>query len=262
MIFSYNMIEIEILEKFKGCYHNWWKVLAIYSIAGTDVKEILWVIPKVFTDYRIIFANEMKTYFNLPKLEICFTRIKSRSYYLIKSFDPHERPEITLNIYTRDLNNDTEILYEKIQLIYAYRRLMCMCSNGDHNIIVRQIRGKINLYSIDTFSEKRGTTIDDKVFHKWFDLLDRMKKRHKFFNPSEKFDENFIPPSRSTLTLATEKLTGIRKPKSLDNEEYEKFHNEIEPLIQNLSKIVNSINKDYVWYISDIYNYLLTNQTP
>lgn len=262
MIFSYNTVEIEILEKVKGGYHNFWKILAIYTLSNTEVQEILWVIPKVFTDYRILFANEMKTYFNLPKLEICFTRKGGRLYYLIKSFNPHENQEMTLNNYTKDFDNDTESLYEKIQIIYAFRRLMCMSSNEDYNIIVRQIRGKILLYSIDTFSEKRGTTIEDRVFHKWFDLLDRIRRRNKALGYSEKVDDNFIPLSRSTLTIATEKLTGIKKPTSLDNEEYDKFHNEVDPLIQNLSSIVNSINKDYVWYVSDIYNYLLTNQTP
>lgn len=260
MIFNYNTIEIEVLEKIKVGTLKVWKIYAKYLLAGIEVSEILWVMPKIFTDYRVIIANEMKGFFKLPKWDICFAKYRSRLYYLIRSFDPSIQPEITLRTYSKGGENDTEILYEKAQIIFAFRRLMCMSNNEDSNILVRKLGSEIRLYSLDSFTERTKPKIPDITFKKWFDLRDRVKKISK--EKGEELCEDFVPASKSTLTEATEKLIGVKRPKSLENEEYERFHNEIEPLLERITSTVNAINKDYCWFISDVYNYILLSNTP
>lgn len=251
MIFHYNTVHCDILEKVKIGNLRWWYIRIEYLLYDKIMYENVWVMPKILSDHRVIIANEMKSFFKLPKWEICFTLVGSKVYYLIKSHNPHTNPEVTLRAYSKGGENDTETLYEKAQITFAFRRMMCMSNNDDANIIVRKIGNTIELYSLDSFTERKPSSIPDVTFRKWFDLGTRFKK-----------SDDFIPPSRSTLTEATEKLTGIKRPLTLDNDEQDRFNLEIGPILDTLTNIVKSVNKDYVWYISDVYHYIVCTNTP
>jgi hypothetical protein len=230
---DYQEYEITIIDKITFGQIIYWKISV-----DNEISKIFWVIRRTFTDSRVFVVNEMKTFFDLPKLEMISAKVRGRRYVLINTFDPNVTNEVTLREYSKYDVHTTD-LYIQAQNIFAFRRLMCMDKIDDASILVRMHGCRIFLYSyIDTFENDGKPVIPMVTFNKWF------------------------TPTETSLSNATQRLLGFDYPTDTSQKEIDRFSDDVDPIIERIRLLVVHFDKNYIWYVSDVNNYLLSRMSP
>jgi hypothetical protein len=229
MYWNYGRYEICIVEKVS-------KEMIVYWLVSIEGKEY-WVIRKIYTDARIYIANELKGYLGLEKNEMISCFNKGRSYVLIKSFNPHTNPELTLRKYSQ-IGIFTDDLYIQAQKIFAFKRLLSMSHIDDTSILVRKRGRRVILISyLDVFT-KKDYRIPEITFNKWF------------------------RPSDMSMSRATELLLNVKYPASLIERELNRYNDQIQPLIDQIDTLIQIFDPGLVWMSSDVNHYLILRNSP
>lgn len=253
MLWNYQRVECEVIERVTLGSIRYWKVHLIIRLPyNLKTIEEYWVIVQPFHDSRVFLVNEMAKYFGLPAFDVVTTVHTRRRYCLIRSSNPNVYPEHTLRSYALlpgQEHNRTDALFDRVRVMVAFRRLMCVCSTTESCILVRKCgrTGKVLLYSlVHKFDAHDTTEIGMEMFRRWF---------------VTKHDDG--TESHTTLAQAMVELTKVEHPKSIDDDELEKYSEGINPIVEHLDELANRIDPSVVQHVSDVYHYLLsTQQSP
>jgi hypothetical protein len=230
---DYQEYEITIIDKI-----TFGNIIYLKISVDSEVGKIYWVIRRIFVDARVFVVNEMKTFFNLPKLEMISAKISGRRYILINTFDPNVTNEVTLREYSKYDVHTTD-LYIQAQNIFSFRRLMCMNKIDDSSILVRMQGCRIFLYSyVDTFENDGKPIIPMVTFNKWF------------------------TPTETSLSNATQRLLRCEYPRDNSQKEIDRFSDDVEPIIERIRLLIVHFDINFIWYVSDVNNYLLSRMSP
>jgi hypothetical protein len=211
---------VEELKKTNG--FDFWKI----KINGT----LRWVIKKYIKDLRPIICHRMKRYFDIPVLPSIRIKKNGRMYQLFMIMDPHEGHMMTL---TKLLKKEklTDDVRDQARKIHTFGEIFKIKTTNDSSILVKRENYRTVLYSMNNSPTenpgKNGFFIGNIIFNRWFndcDISHHIKK--------------------SLLKFSSEKGT----------EDIPKISFAFEIFEEEMIKIVKNIDKNYVWYVSNIAN--------
>lgn len=229
MLWDYGIKEIELVEEVVR------KPIVYWLIKVED--NFHWVIRHQCKNAMPLIANEFKAYFGLEQAQIILCKKGGALYCLIRSYNPNLYPETTLREYSKG-DNYTDDLLLQAQKIFAFRKMMGITKLDDTTIIVRK-KGLVPvLLSIyETFSGKENK-IPEVTFNKWFRCNDM------------------------SLTRATERLIKVNYPRALTQHEFDRFADQIQPMLDRLEYLIKFFDPDLIWIYSDVNHYLILKNSP
>lgn len=246
MLWNYQIVKCTIYDRVTCFTLRYWRVhIEIPLPHGLRMMEEHWVMVQPLSDSRQLIVNEMGKYFGLAALDMVVTQYQRRKYILIRSSNPNVHPEMTLRVYTQaktsNEGNRTDMLVERVQNIYAFRRLMCICDSSESSILVRKCgkSGKTILYSlINKFDDDNSVEITTSVLERWF--VNKETEQH------------------ISLARVMSRLTGVEYP--VNEDDLDRYMNEVDGIIEHMDSVVSQMDASAIKYVSDVYHYLASAQ--
>lgn len=233
-VLDWNGEFVEVSKVLEEVRHN--KFVYWHLKLKTDLGiEKEWVVRRQINNYLPVIADCLKPLFRIPQTGCLTTKVRGKLYILLRSFDPHITPEVTL--YDCYKNNRTSYdMRIMAQNIYCYRHMLGMSSSNDSNLVVRMKNGRYIVYSfIDNFSRDLSTytqqeslysSLNQTIIRRWF---------------TDNFD-NIV-----------EIETIIKRLIPDENQ----FRDKTNFIIDKALEIIKSIDSELIWYHGLIVDFLI-----